>query len=332
MGIRADSDVPRLPGIDMKVFVAGASGVIGRLLVARLVAFGHAVVGMTRSEQGSRALRALGAEPVVADALDAVAVEQAVLAARPEIVIEQLTALPRQYTPEAMRQAMEANSRIRTVGGANVQGAAEKVGARRYITQSGSYYYAPGPGLATEETGFAMDGPPLIAGGVRTLAILERRVLGTSSLEGIVLRYGFFYGPGTWYAKDGSVAEQVRRGEFPITGNGAGVWSFIHIEDAVAVTLVAMTQGSPGVYNIADDQPSSLAVWLPAYARWVGAPTPPQLSMGAVRDPDALFYATQLRGASNAKAKHELGFQPRPLDWLAEARVEAAVSQSESAP
>lgn len=304
----------------MRVFVAGASGVIGRLIVARLVASGHAVVGMTRSDQGARALRALGAESAMADALDAVAVEKAVFAARPEIVIEQLTALPRQYTPEAMRQSLEANSRIRTVGGANVQSGAEKVGARRYIAQSGGYYYAPGLGLASEETGFAMDAPPLVARGARALVTLERRVQGTPSLEGIVLRYGFFYGPGTWYAKDGSVADQVRRGEFPIAGNGAGVWSFVHIEDAASMTLAVMTLGSPGVYNIADDQPSSLAVWLPAYARWVGAPTPRRLSANAAHDPDALFYATQLRGMSNAKAKREFGFQPRPLDWLIEAR------------
>lgn len=304
----------------MRVFVAGASGVIGRLIVARLIVSGHVVVGMTRSDQGVQALRALGAEPVVADALDAVAVEKAVLNAQPEIVIEQLTALPRRYAPESMRRSLDANSRIRTVGGANVQGAAEKAGARRYIAQSGSYYYSPGTALATEETGFAMEAPPLIAGGVQALGALERRVLGTRSLEGIVLRYGFFYGPGTWYAKDGSVAEQVRRGEYPITGNGAGVWSFVHVEDAAIITLAVMTRGSPGVYNITDDQPSSLAVWLPAYARWVGSPTPPRLSADTVRDPDALFYATRLRGVSNAKAKRELGFKPRLLEWLVETK------------
>lgn len=304
----------------MRVFVAGASGVIGRLIVARLVRSGHAVIGMTRSDEGARALRVLGAEPAVADALDAAAVGRAVLGARPEIVIEQLTALPQQYTRDSMRRSLEANSRIRTVGGANVQSAAEKAGVRRYIAQSGSYYYTRGPGLATEDTDFAIDAPPLVTGGVQALAALERRVLGTRSLEGIILRYGFFYGPGTWYGTDGSVAEQVRHGEFPITGNGAGVWSFIHVEDAAVITLAALTQGSPGIYNIADDQPSSLAVWLPAYARWVGAPPPPRFSANEVRDPDALFYATQLRGVSNAKAKRELGFTPRPLEWLVEAK------------
>ena len=162
----------------MRVLVAGASGVIGRPLVTQLVAAGHTVVGMTRSDRGAQALRALGAEPVVADALDAAAVEHAVRGARPEVVIEELTALPRHYTPEAMRDALAASNQVRTVGGANVQAAAERAGAHRYIAQSGCYYYVPGPGLATEETSFAVDAPPLIAGGARALLGIENRVLG----------------------------------------------------------------------------------------------------------------------------------------------------------
>jgi len=181
----------------MRVLVAGASGVIGRPLVTQLVAAGHTVVGMTRSDRGAQALRALGAEPVVADALDAAAVEHAVRRARPEVVIEELTALPRHYTPEAMRDALAASNQVRTVGGANVQAAAERAGAHRYIAQSGCYYYVPGPGLATEETSFAVDAPPLIAGGARALLGIEKRVLGAQSLEGyrpplwVLLRPGY---------------------------------------------------------------------------------------------------------------------------------------------
>jgi nucleoside-diphosphate-sugar epimerase len=304
----------------MRVVVAGASGTIGRPLVAQLLAAGHTVVGVTRSDRGAQALRALGAEPVVADALDAAAVEHAVRGARPEVVIEELTALPRHYTPEAMREALAANTQVWTVGGANVQAAAERAGARRYVAQSGCYYYVPGSGLATEETSFAVDAPPLIAGGARALRWIEERVLGARSLEGIVLRYGFFYGPGTWYAADGSVAEQVRRRQFPVTGGGGGVWSFVHIEDAVAATLAALTREARGAYNVADDEPSPLAVWLPAYARWLKAPEPPQVSADEVEDADARFYAMQLRGASNAKAKRELEFQPRRRQWLGDTK------------
>ena len=300
----------------MRVFVAGASGAVGRPLVGQLVTAGHTVVGLTHSDRGSEALRALGAEPAVADALEAAAVEHAVVGARPEVVIEQLTALPRDYTPEAMRASLAASNQVRIVGGANVQAAAERAGARRYIAQSGCYYYGPGPGLATEETSFARDAPRLVAEGIRALVAVEDRVLGASSLEGIVLRYGFYYGPGTWYSADGSVAEQVRRRQFPITGGGGGVWSFVHIADAAAATVAALTRGARGAYNITDDEPSPLAVWLPAYARWLGAPSPAQVSADEVEDPDARFYAMQLRGASNAKAKHELEFRPRRREWL----------------
>lgn len=189
---------------------------------------------------------------MVADALDAAVVEHAAGGARPEVVFEELTALPRDYTPEAMRDAL--------VGGANVQAAAERAGARRYVAQSGCYYYIPGAGLATEQTSFAVDAPPLVAGRARALLGIEKRVLGAQSLEGIVLRYAFFYGPGTWYAADGSVSGQVRRRQFPITGDGGGVWSFVHIADAAAATLAAFDAGSGGAYNVADDEPSPVAV------------------------------------------------------------------------
>jgi nucleoside-diphosphate-sugar epimerase len=139
-------------------------------------------------------------------------------------------------------------------------------------------------------------------------------------LEGIVLRYGFFYGSGTWYAEDGSVAEQVRRRQFPITGGGGGVWSFVHIADAAAATVAALTRGSRGAYNVTADEPSPLAVWLSAYARWLGAPEPAQVSADEVEDPDARFYAMQLRGASNTKAKHELEFRPRRCEWLGDTK------------
>ena len=190
------------------------------------------------------------------------------------------------------------------------------------MAQSGCYYYAPGGGLADEAEPFALDGPPLVAGGAAALAAVEARVLESTALEGVVLRYGFFYGPGTWYAPGGSVARQVERGAFPVTGDGSGVWSFVHVEDAAAATVTALTAGAPtagaGAYNVTDDDPAPLAAWLPAYARWLGAPAPPRVSADAA-DPDGRYYATALRGASNARARRELGFRPRPLPWLAAA-------------
>jgi 2-alkyl-3-oxoalkanoate reductase len=165
------------------------------------------------------------------------------------------------------------------------------------------------------------------ANGSHIIAEIERRLLETPNLEGIVLRYGFFYGSGTWFAPDGDVAEQVRQQQFPIVGNGEGVWSWLHIEDAAIATVAAVERGNPGIYSIADDRPLAVREWLPAYARWLNAPPPPQISVEEalrVGGADAVYYGTQMRGASNAKAKRELNFQPRSLEWLVETAVTLA--------
>lgn len=207
-------------------------------------------------------------------------------------------------------------TRSRTAGGANVQAAAERAGARRYIAQSGCYYYVPGAGLATEETSFAVDAPPLIAGGAQALLGIEKRVLGGPVLGGyrpplwVLLRPGYLVRSG----------RQCRRAGAPSAVQYHGwrrrVWSFVHIADAAAATLAALTRGARGAYNVTDDEPSPLAVWLPGYARWLGAPAPAQISADEVENPDARFYAMQLRGASNARLKHELGLRPRRREWL----------------
>jgi nucleoside-diphosphate-sugar epimerase len=259
---------------------------------------------------------ALGAEPFFVDVLDAASVDQAMAAAQPEVVIEQLTALPKHYTPAALRDALDATNRVRIVGGGNLQLAAERHGVRRYLAQSGAYFYAPGPTLAEESDAFISDGSPVVRGNVQSLTAIEERVLSSRILEGITLRYGFFSGPGTWWAPDGDVARQVRALEFPITGEGEGIWPFIHIDDAVDATILAITNGEPGPYNIVDDENLSLATWLSVYASWVGAPPPPRVPVGPETDPDTLYYATCLRGASNAKAKRLLGFRPRPREWV----------------
>ena len=303
----------------MKIFVAGGTGAIGRPLIAKLLAKGHALVALTRSQEKAEALAEQGVEPAIADVFDSDAVKAVVSRAQPEVVIEQLTALPRTYTPESMNAAAALNHRIRVEGGANVLAAALAAGARRYLRQSIAFWAVRGPGLADEDTPLAFDASPGVAAGAREITELEHRLLG-NAMEGIVLRYGFFYGPGTWFNPDGDVAKQVRQQQFPIIGNGEGVWSWLHIADAAIATIAAAERGNPGIYLIANDQPLALCEWLPAFARWLNAPPPPQISVeDALKEDggaDAVYYGTQMRGVSNAKAKRDLNFQPQPLEWI----------------
>jgi nucleoside-diphosphate-sugar epimerase len=272
---------------------------------------------------------AQGVEPAIADVFDADSIKAAVIRAQPEVVIEQLTALPRTYTRESMTAAAPLNTRIRLEGGANVLAAAQAAGVRRYLRQSVAFWGIPGAGLADEETPLSLDASPAVAADARLVTEIERRLLETSNLEGIALRYGFFYGPGTWFNPDGDVAQQVRQQQFPIVGNGEGVWSWLHIEDAAIATVAASEQGNRGVYLIADDRPLAVREWLRAFARWLNAPPPPQVSVedALKRDggADAVYYGTQMRGVSNAKAKRELNFQPRPLEWIVDTAVADAI-------
>ena len=304
----------------MKIFVAGGTGVIGRPLIAELLAKGHAVVALSRSPEKARALADQGIVPAIADVFDSNAVKVVVGGAQPEVVIEQLTALPRTYTRESMSATAAFNMRLRLEGGANMLAAAQAAGVRRYLRQSIAFWAVPGPGLADEETPLAFDASPAVAADARIVTELEHRLLGNPNIEGIALRYGFFYGPGTWFTPDGDVAQQVRQQQFPIVGNGEGVWSWLHIEDAAIATVAAAEQGYPGIYLIANDQPFAVRQWLPAFARWLNAPPPPQVSVedALIGDggADAVYYATQMRGVSNAKAKRDLNFQPRPLEWI----------------
>ena len=300
----------------MRILVAGATGAIGRPLVAALNAHGHAVAGLTRDPNNADLLSRLGAQPLLADVLDRDATAAAVLDARPDVVVEQLTALPRSYTPEAMRATLAATRAVRTVGGDNVYAAAVAAGARRYVAQSGCYYYRPGDGLADESEPWVEHGSPMVAGGVGALTAVEQRTLRPNGpLAGVALRYGFFYGPGTWFHPDGDVAAQLRAGQYPVLGTGAGRWSFVHIDDAVAATVAAVESDVTGAFNICDDAPIPLGRWLPAFARYLGAPSPRHVPTGPDTDPDGRFYAELLRGAANHLARKELGFDPRPLPW-----------------
>jgi len=314
----------------MRVLIAGATGAIGRPLTAQLLKHGHRVIALTRSPEKARTL-APDIELAVADVFDAEAVKAAVVHAQPEAVIEQLTSLPRTYTSESMRAAAALNERIRKEGGANLLVAARAAGVRRYLRQSVACFALPGAGLADEDTPLAFDASPRVAAEARTLTEIEQRLFDAPDLEGIVLRYGFFYGPGTWFAPDGDVAQQVRQQQFPVVGDGGGVTSWLHIEDAASGTVAALERGTPGVYVITDDSPLPVRVWLEAYARWLGAPPPPRVSIEdalGTAGADAVFYGTQMRGASNARAKRDLGFRPRPLEWL----TATAAAQLEGGP
>lgn len=300
----------------MNVFVAGASGAIGRPLVAELVRRGHAVTGMTRSDAGARALAELGAAVARVSAFDAAALEDALRRSRADVVIDQLTALP--ATQREMAEAAAGDRKLRLEGGGNLHRAARACGVRRYVQQASAFFLKPGNGVADESEGLAVDASPRVAASARTYAELEARVLNAEGIEGIVLRYGFFYGPGTWYHPEGAAADQVRRREVPIIGRGQAVWSWVHIDDAALATAAALT-APPGVYNVVDDDPSPVSTWLPAFARAVGAPAPPVVSEQEARaayGEDAVYYGTRLRGASNTKAKKVFGFAPRRLEWL----------------
>jgi nucleoside-diphosphate-sugar epimerase len=304
----------------MRVFVAGATGAIGRQLVPRLVAAGHEVHGMTRSESKQTMLHELGAVPVVADALEPDQVAEAVAKARPDVIVHQLTAIGA-VDMRHFDRSFALTNRLRTEGTDHLLSAAQAVGVRRFVAQGvsgyGAYARTGGP-IKTEED-------PLDAAPARemreTLAAirhLEEAVLGASWTEGIVLRYGVFYGPGTSLAPGEEQFELIRKRKFPVVGDGRGVWSFIHVADAAEATVAAVERGRRGVYNVVDDDPAPAAEWLPALAEGLGAKKPmrvPRFVGRLAAGEAAVVMMTDVRGASNAKAKRELGWRPARPSW-----------------
>jgi 2-alkyl-3-oxoalkanoate reductase len=270
----------------MRIFVAGASGAIGQPLIAELIRQGHTVTAMSRSAAGAQKLVDLRASVAVVNAFDQLAVEQALRRAQAEVVIDQLTALPKD--PSQIATAFPGDRKLRLEGGGNLHRAAQAAGVARYIQQASGFFLKAGRGLADESTPLATDASPGVAASARMYAEIEARLLNSGTMEGIALRYGFFYGPKTWYCEEGAVAEQVRRQAMPIVGQGEGVWSWIHIEDAALATVAALTV-PPGIYNVVDDDPSPVSRWLPAFAQWVGAPPPPRISEQQARE-DAVYY------------------------------------------
>jgi nucleoside-diphosphate-sugar epimerase len=238
----------------MRILIAGATGAIGRPLIRCLKRERHTVFALARSQQSSHEAAESGAESITADALDAASVKAAMVRVRPDVVINELTALPRHYTAAEMKAAGERDRKVRIEGNANLLAALGEARARRYILQSSAFWYAPGAGLADERAPFAFDASPGVAAGARRYAELEAAALGTPDVELVILRYGFFYGPGTWYLREGDMGEQVRRRQVPVIGSGQGVWSFVHIDDAAAATAAAL-ECVPGTYNVADSDP-----------------------------------------------------------------------------
>lgn len=302
----------------MKVFVAGASGVVGIPLVRGLVEAGHEVTGTTRSEAKAARIREAGGTVAIVDALDREALEAAVGAAEPEVVVNQLTALPDRYEPRKASFYRETD-RVRTEGGGNLLAAAAAVGARRLVTQSICFLYAPEGGWVKDEDARPYsDAPGHFRHAVEAMTGHERAVLQAEGIEGVVLRYGQFYGPGTYYARDGHLGREVLKRRFPIVGEGNGVFSFLSTEDAAKATVAALDRGPEGIYNICDDEPAPLRDWLPIYAQVLGAKPPRRVPVwlaALVAGKAVAAQAEHLRGASNAKAKRELGWTPGQASW-----------------
>jgi 2-alkyl-3-oxoalkanoate reductase len=303
----------------MKVFIAGASGAIGRPLVRRLVGAGHEVTGMTRREERAEEIRATGAKAVVCDAFDAPALESAVREASPEVVVHALTALPPRIDYRAKDDPLAATNRVRSEGTRNLVAAARAAGARRMVAESVAFLYAPeGSWVKDEEAPLFHGAPGTFGGAVAALSELERQVTEAEGIEGLILRYGWLYGPGTYFDRDGSQTEDALKRRAPIVGKGTGTFSFLHVDDAAAATVAAVERGAPGTYNVVDDEPAPMREWLPVFAEAVGAKKPLRVPVWLARliaGPAAASTATQLRGASNAKAKRELAWQPSHPNW-----------------
>jgi nucleoside-diphosphate-sugar epimerase len=303
----------------VKILLAGATGGMGRQLVPRLVAAGHDVVGMTRNPAKRDAVTALGATPVIADALDPDQVARAVATAEPEAIIHQLTAIGA-IDPRHFDRSFALTNRLRSEGTDHLLSAGRALGVKRFLAQSYTSWPYARTGSPVKDENDPLDPTPAreMRESMRAIRHLEDAVTGADWTVGIVLRYGAFYGPGTSMAPGGEQFEMVRKRRFPVVGDGAGVWSFVHIGDAAQATVAALSAGERGIYNVVDDEPAPVAEWLPALAQAIGAPKPWRVPRWAGRlfagDAGAMMM-TEVRGAANAKAKRELHWQPEHPSW-----------------
>ncbi len=297
----------------MRVFVAGATGVIGRRLLPALRAAGHEPIAMTRSPEKADTLTAQGIEAVVCDAYDAAGLTRAIADARPDQIVHALTDLPEDINMRRFERELQSTGRLRREGTRNLLAAARAAGVQRIVAESIAFAYAPeGEWVKDEDAPLATAQLPFVA---EPLADLERQTL---EAGGIVLRYGQLYGPGTSFTQDGSWAANLRRRRLPIVGAGSGVFSFLHVDDAASATVAALEHRGPATYNVVDDDPAPIHAWVPAYARAVGAPKPWRAPawvgrLAAGRIPVEMM--NELRGASNARIKRELGWQPKYASW-----------------
>jgi 2-alkyl-3-oxoalkanoate reductase len=301
----------------MHIFLAGATGAVGRSLVPLLISHGHTVTGTTRSPRKADDLRALGAEPVVLDGLDRRAVLEAVAAARPEAIVNQMTALSGLSDLRKFERDFALTNRLRTEGTQHLLDAAGETGVERVIVQSyaGWPYARTGGPVKTEADPLDPDPPKQMRA---ILDAIRRQEALVTAPGGVALRYGGFYGPGTGLAPGGEQWESVYARKFPVVGDGGGVWSFVHIEDAAAAVVAALEHWTPGeVYNIVDDEPAPVRVWLPAVAAAIGAPPPRHVPrwVGRLMGEHVVAMMCEVRGASNAKARSELDWAPKWPTW-----------------
>lgn len=304
----------------MRVFIAGATGVLGRRLVPMLRSAGHEVVGTTRSKRKATALRQAGAEAIVLDALNGATMHSAVRAARPQVIVHELTALEGKTDIRTMEQGFELTNRLRTQGTDILISAAREAGVHRMVAQSftGWPNERVGGPVKTERDPLDPDPPAPMRAALDAIEYLEHVVTHTRGLEGLVLRYGTFYGPGTSLSDGGEHVEQIRRRRFPIVGDGEGMWSFVHIDDAASATMAAIERGGPGVYNVVDDEPARVSGWLPVLAETIDAKPPRHVPAWLARllvGDAGVSLMTSVRGSSNAKAKRDLGWLPRYPSW-----------------
>jgi len=305
----------------MKIFIAGASGAIGSQLVPQLVARGHEVVGTTRSAAKTGTLRALGAEPVIVDVLDPDAVADVVAKAEPEVIVHQATALAGPLSMRNVKRMAAATNRLRSEGTDHLLAAGRAVGVGRFVAQSNFAMLERAGGPVADESGRIEPNPP--ADGKEAadaMRHLEEAVTGITWADGIVLRYGGFYGPGTGIeaAPDAVMAGLIRKRRFPIVGGGGGVWSMVHIVDAASATVAAIERGKPGIYHVADDEPAPVRDFLPVLARALGAKPPRRVPAWVARllaGRAAVDTMTRVRGISSEKAKRELGWTLQYPSW-----------------
>ncbi len=306
----------------MKIFLAGATGALGRQLLPLLVQRGHDVTGMTRTEAKQELVQELGGRPVVADALNPESVTDAVARAEPDVIVHQLTAIPRALDMRHFARDFAQTNQLRTEGTDHLLAAGRAVGVLRFVAQS----YAPavfarvGGPVKAEQDPVDASPPKEVRTTLEAIMHLERAVIGATWTEGVVLRYGGFYGPGTniSFGPEGSMVEAIRKRNLPLVGDAGGVWSFIHIADAAEATVNAIEGRGRGVYNVVDDEPAAVAEWLPAAAAAWGGSAPRRVPRWLGRlfaGEFATVMMTEARGASNAKAKRELGWAPRYASW-----------------